>query len=270
MALTTAKTRKPATKPAEEEVAQAAEPEQVEEQEETGAPEPEQVEEQEEEEVTQPQQEAPRREVAPSKPASPPVQRRTSNAEQELAEEGMEGLTIGGLSFEQIRLPGEGQFLIGQDDVELGKSFECVIQQSRARYIVKQSDDKDAEMYYSYHPQGLTDSEGMDATEKLKEWKEEGYDTPVIKKYLEVMAIFIDEDEDGNPGERDRAMVMLSLSPTAVQRFSGFIYQMKTMKGMRQNEFVTRCEVGKKVKGSNGENFFPWTFKFGGPAPELF
>lgn len=259
MALTTAKTRKPAPKTVEEEVSQASEPEQVEE---TSA--------ELEPQHGEPAAEAPRQEVAPAKPANPPAQRRTSNAEQELAEDGMEGLTIGGLSFEQIRLPGEGQFLIGQDDVELGKSFDCVIQQSRARYIVKQSDEKDAEMFYSYHPQGLTDTEGMDTSEKLKEWKEEGYDAPVIKKYLEVMAIFIDVDEDGNPGERDRAMVMLSLSPTAVQRFSGFIYQMKAMKGLRQNEFVTRCEVGKKVKGSNGENFFPWSFKFGGPAPELF
>lgn len=195
-------------------------------------------------------------------------------AESRLAENGMEGLTVGGMSFDSIKLPSEGQFLIGQDDEELGKSFKCVIQQSRARFIVRQSNDQDAEMFYSYDADQfaktgvITDTEGGDRADEVREWKEDGYDeAPVIKKYLEVMVILIDEDEDGNPGERDRQMAMLSIPPASVQRFSGFIYQNHMMKKLAQHEFVTECIVGKKVK-KDSNSFFPWNFKNAGPVPE--
>lgn len=212
--------------------------------------------------------------VATRESSAPAVSKGGSAAESRLAEDGMEGLTVGGMSFDSIKLPGEGQFLIGQDDEELGKSFKCVIQQSRARFVVRQSNDQDAEMFYSYDADQfaktgvITNTEGQDMSETIQEWKEDGYDeAPVIKKYLEVMAIFIDEDENGEPGERDRMMVMLSIPPASVQRFSGFIYQQRMMKKQKQHEFVTECLVGKKVK-KDSNSFFPWNFKNAGPAPE--
>lgn len=195
-------------------------------------------------------------------------------AVSEMAEDGMEGLTVGGMSFDTIKLPGEGQFLIGQDDEELGKSFKCVIQASRARFVVRQSNDQDAEMFYSYDADTfaktgvITNTEGVDQSDTIAEWKEDGYDeAPVIKKYVEVMAIMIDEDEDGNPGERHGMMVMLSIPPASVQRFSGFIYQQRMMKRLKQNQFVTECIVGKKVK-KDSNSFFPWAFKNAGAIPE--
>lgn len=203
---------------------------------------------------------AERSETAPAANAS----RATDQFETNMADEGFEGLNLGGLSFEQIRLPGEGQFLIGQEDEELGKEFDCVIQKTRARYVVRQSDDQDADMYYSYDPKGLTMADGEDASDKLAEWREEGYDDPTIKKYIEVMAIMIDEG-----GERDRMMVLLSIPPASVQKFSGFIAQQQLMKGKLPNQFITKCMVGKKVKTGNN-SFFPWTFKNAGQAPELF
>lgn len=203
---------------------------------------------------------AERSETAPTANAS----RATDQFETNMADEGFEGLNLGGLSFEQIRLPGEGQFLIGQEDEELGKEFDCVIQKTRSRYVVRQSDDQDADMYYSYDPKGLTMADGEDASDKLAEWREEGYDEPIIKKYIEVMAIMIDEG-----GERDRMMVLLSIPPASVQKFSGFIAQQQLMKGKLPNQFITKCMVGKKVKTGNN-TFFPWTFKNAGEAPELF
>jgi len=197
-------------------------------------------------------------------PSAPAKATGGSQFEQGMAEDGFDGLTLGGLSFEQIRLPGEGQFLIGQDDEELGKEFDCVIQTTRARYVVRQSDDQDAEMYYSYDPNGRTNTEGVDMADTLQEWKEDGFEKPVIKKYIEAMAIMID---DG--GERDRMMVMLSIPPASVQKFSGFVAQQQMMKRQKPNEYVTRCIVGKKVKNGNN-SFFPWSFKNAGPAPELF
>lgn len=248
MALSTPKTNTDAQQPeAEEQVTQAA------------AAEPEQAQEEPQEERQQTTT------VAERPQASAPAKSGGGNQfESDMAEDGFEGLTLGGLSFEQIKLPGEGQFLIGQDDEELGQEFDCVIQGTRARYVVRQSDDQDAEMFYSYDPNGLTNTEGQDMADTLQEWKEEGFERPVIKKYIEVMAIMIDED-----GDRDRMMVMLSIPPASVQKFSGFLAQQKMMKGAKPNEFITKCVVGKKVK-KDKNSFFPWGFRYAGQAPELF
>lgn len=262
MALSTPKTNTAAQQPeSDEQVTQegvkaaVAEPEQMHEETQEGF------------QATTSEQERPQQTtaVAERPQASAPAKSGGGNQfESDMAEDGFEGLTLGGLSFEQIKLPGEGQFLIGQDDEELGQEFDCVIQGTRSRYVVRQSDDQDAEMFYSYDPNGLTNTEGQDMSDTLQEWKEEGFERPVIKKYIETMAIMIDEG-----GERDRMMVMLSIPPASVQKFSGFLAQQKMMKGAKPNEFITKCVVGKKVK-KDKNSFFPWAFKNAGPAPELF
>lgn len=257
MALSTPKTNTSARQPeSEEQVTQAS------------VAEPEQLQEEAQEGFQAPTSEPERQQtttVAERPQASAPAKSGGGNQfESDMAEDGFEGLTLGGLSFEQIKLPGEGQFLIGQDDEELGQEFDCVIQVTRARYVVRQSDDQDAEMFYSYDPNGLTNTEGQDMSDTLQEWKEEGFERPVIKKYIEAMAIMIDEG-----GERDRMMVMLSIPPASVQKFSGFLAQQKMMKGAKPNEFITKCVVGKKVK-KDKNSFFPWAFKNAGQAPELF
>lgn len=189
----------------------------------------------------------------------------TAKFQDSMAEAGFEGLQLGGLSFEQIRLPAEGQFLIGQDDEELGQEFDCVIQGSRARYVVRQSDDQDAEMFYSYDPKGLVNAEGADMADTLQEWADDGYEKPVIKKYLEVTAVMVNATDP----DREGMMVNLSIAPASVQKFSGFIAQQQFMKKQQPNEFITRCIVGKKVK-KDKTSFFPWAFKNAGDAPELF
>lgn len=200
------------------------------------------------------------RAVAEAPKAAQPVA--SSQFETSMAEQGFDGLTLGGMSFEQIRLPGEGQFLIGQEDQELGKEFDCVIQNTRSRYVVRQSNEEEAEMFYSYDPKGLTDSEGNDMSEKLQEWREDGYDKPVIKRYIEAMAIMV------NAGERDGMMVMLSIPPASVQKFAGFIAQQQFMRKQLPSQYITRCVVGKKVKRDGGSSFFPWSFQNAGPAPQ--
>lgn len=189
----------------------------------------------------------------------------SSKFQDSMAEAGFEGLQLGGLSFEQIRLPGEGQFLIGQEDEELGQEFDCVIQGTRARYVVRQSDDQDAEMFYSYDPAGLVNAEGVDMAETLQEWADDGYEKPVIKKYIEVTAVMVNAS---NP-DREGMMVILSIAPASVQKFSGFIAQQQFMKKQQPSEYVTRCIVGKKVK-KDKNSFFPWAFKNVGEAPDLF
>ena len=189
----------------------------------------------------------------------------SSKFQDTMAEAGFEGLQLGGLSFEQIRLPGEGQFLIGQEDEELGQEFDCVIQGTRSRFVVRQSNDEDAEMFYSYDPQGLVNAEGIDMSETLQEWADDGYPKPVIKKYIEVTAVMVNA---ANP-DREGMMVILSIAPASVQKFSGFIAQQQFMKKQQPSEYITRCIVGKKVK-KDKTSFFPWSFKNAGSAPDLF
>lgn len=188
-----------------------------------------------------------------------------SKFEHSMAESGFEGLTLGGLSFEQIRLPGEGQFLIGQDDEELGQEFDCVIQGTRSRYVVRQSDDQDAEMFYSYDPEGKVNAEGVDMSETLQEWADDGYEKPVIKRYIEATAVMVNAADP----DREGMMVILSIPPASVQKFAGFIAQQQFMKKQQPSEFITRCVVGKKVK-KDKNSFFPWAFKNVGEAPDLF
>lgn len=188
-----------------------------------------------------------------------------SKFENRMAESGFEGLTLGGLSFEQIRLPGEGQFLIGQDDEELGQEFDCVIQGTRSRYVVRQSDDQDAEMFYSYDPEGKVNAEGVDMAETLQEWADDGYEKPVIKRYIEATAVMVNAADP----DREGMMVLLSIPPASVQKFAGFIAQQQFMKKLQPSEFITRCIVGKKVK-KDKNSFFPWAFKNAGAAPDLF
>lgn len=185
-----------------------------------------------------------------------------SKFEEGMAEDGFEGLTLGGLSFEQIRLPGEGQFIIGQEDEEFGKEFNCVIQTTRARYVVRQSSDGDASMFYSYDPNGKTNTEGKDMEDTLQEWSADGYDSPEIKKYLEVMATLTDE------GDREGTMVMLSIPPASLQTFSGHIAQQQFKGRGKPNNYITTCKVGKKRKAGNS-TYFPWQFAHGGTATEV-
>lgn len=188
-----------------------------------------------------------------------------SKFESSMAESGFEGMTLGGLSFEQIRLPAEGQFLIGQDDEELGQEFDCVLQGTRSRYVVRQSDDQDAEMFYSYDPKGLVNAEGVDMAETLQEWADDGYEKPVIKRYIEATAVMVNAADP----DREGMMVILSIPPASTQKFAGFIAQQQFMKKQEPNEYITRCVVGKKVK-KDKTSFFPWAFKNVGDAPDLF
>lgn len=211
-------------------------------------------------------------EVAQRPAATPPAESHATDKarfEHSMADAGFEGLKLGGMSFETIRMPGDGIFIIGQDEQQLGKSFDCVVQRSVNKYVVRQHEGEDADMFYSYDPSGRVNTDGEDMAEKFKEWRIDGYDKPVIKTYLEVMAILLDVDEDGNEGERHRMMVSLSISPASVEKFSGFAAQQQYMKRLLPNQYITRCMVGDKIKGKSN-SFYPWVFKNVGPAPELF
>lgn len=204
--------------------------------------------------------EAPQQAVAARPTAAAPAVSNGPGIEQDMADMGFEGLTIGGMSFDRVKLPSEGVFLYGSDEIDLGKEFNAIIQGSKAIYIIRQSDDEDAENYYSYQPDGLVDTNGNDRADTLAEWREEGYEKPVVRRYLEVMVQMFDQDENGIPGERDGAIAMLSIPPASIQRISGYLFQLTKMKGLMPSEVVTTFVVGNKVKKGNN-SFFPWNAK---------
>lgn len=175
-----------------------------------------------------------------------------------MAEAGFEGMELTGMSFDRIKLH-EGQFLLGTDDTELGQEFDCVIHGTRTNYIVRQSTDNDAEMFYSYDPKGQTFSDGTSAAEKLAEWLDDGYgteDAPLdIRPYMEATAVLINRDD-----EHDGTMVMLSIPPASKARLAGASAQAQMRFRALPNEVITRCQVGKKV-GEGQKAFRPWVFK---------
>lgn len=178
-------------------------------------------------------------------------------AEQQAAA-GFEGLELGTFSFDRVKLS-EGKFLLGNDEEELGESFNFIPLSTRALYTVSQSSDEDSKMFYSYDPKGLTLADGSSAEETLNEWKEEGYGTDedplVIKQYIEVMAELIDR-EDGHEG----SMVSLSIPPASRQRFGGMGFQAMRKYNCQLDGVVVTASVGAKA-GEGKKSFRPWNFK---------
>ena len=170
------------------------------------------------------------------------------------AEQGFEGLELGAFSFDRLIL-NNGVFQLGQEKEDIGRSVNFVVMSSRAQYIVSRTDDQDDDnVFYSYAADGSTKSDGSSAQEILDEWKEDGYDKPVIKKYLEVMAEIIDDPE------REGTMVSISLPPTAQQRFGGVVFQAARRFRANPDGVVITAEVGKTVVVGK-KSYNPWSFK---------
>jgi len=178
---------------------------------------------------------------------------------QDQAANGFEGLELSGMSFDRIKLH-EGQFKLGTEETELGTDIQVVIHSTRKIFVVRQSDDNDAETFYSYDPKGATFTDGSSAQEKLEDWLDDGYGTeesPLdIREYLEAMATLVNRDD-----EYEGTMVMLSIPPASKARLAGVAAQAYTrFKGATLGQVVTQCSVGKKI-GEGQKAFRPWVFK---------
>lgn len=170
------------------------------------------------------------------------------------AEQGFEGLELGAFSFDRLVL-NNGVFQLGQEKEDIGRSVNFVVMSSRAQYIVSRTDDQDDDnVFYSYAADGSTKSDGSSAQEILDEWKEDGYDKPIIKKYLEVMAEIVDDPE------REGDIVSISLPPTSQQRFGGVVFQAARRFRANPGGVVITAEVGKTV-GVGKRSYNPWIFK---------
>lgn len=180
---------------------------------------------------------------------------------KEQAEQGFEGLTIDGFSFPRIKLD-DGQFLMGTDEEEIGQSFKFRAVKSRPIYVIRQSEDGEAESFYSYDPNGLTNTDGSSAKLKLDEWREQGYgdsDHPLsVRPYLEVFALMVD-------GKHDGEMVSLSIPPSSKSRFGGKAAEAQMRFGLGTGQVIFEAKVGAKT-GEGAKSFRPWSFSIVGPA----
>ena len=177
----------------------------------------------------------------------------SKNFAQDAADDGFEGLEVGFGSFPMITLPGEAVFILSEGEVELGKSIKVRIQNSREKLVFSVKDDDDIKPIYSYD--GVTVAGSADlVADQTAQWKAEGEDV-VTKKYLECTALIDSCDVE----EHNGIMVLLSLPPTAVNKFSGYVAQLR-FAGLSPRDVVTECYVGAKVTGAK-KPFYPWAFR---------
>jgi len=181
------------------------------------------------------------------------------NFSDQAAEEGFEGVELGYFSFPSIKLPSDGVFETN-GKVVLGKFVDVIVTQSKAKYLIKPAGaiQKDKRVNFSYdvmkEDSGVS-LEGNTVPQLKKEW---GVDSLEIKKYLEIPAMLVGAD---HTEELNGEMVMLSVPPSGVQRFSGHLAMLKFTGKGSPKEVVTRCAVGAKVS-NNGDDFYPWEFKY--------
>lgn len=180
---------------------------------------------------------------------------------EQMAADGMEGMDLGFGAFPVIKLATEGKFE-SQEFGMLGDSFDCVIMQSRNKFICKNGlpdTDKEADFFYSYysptknsHLPQVTANGDKPIEDILTEWKLKGW-KPEWKTYLEVVATMYGGDHDGQ-------IVTLQIPPKSITRFSGYTVTARAKTGLRQDQFVTRVKVGKKVTTAV-KPFYPWAFE---------
>lgn len=175
----------------------------------------------------------------------------------DMAELGFEGLTVDGMSFDRIKLT-EGKFVLGSEEISLGESFDMVLKGTRPIYIVRQRNDDDAEIFFSYDPNGDFLTTGESSAEIKEKWLEDGYgtaDEPLdIKRYLEGMAELVNRDDEWNGH-----MVSLSIPPASTSRLGGALITGKQRFKRDPDGLVVTCKVGQKIqKGSI--SWRPWVF----------
>jgi len=167
-----------------------------------------------------------------------------------LGQAGFEGLEFGFGAFPVVTLQNTGQFETSEGGV-LGSSFNCILLGSKAKWICKNDQRGDAEDFF-YSFDRVTALTGEDAKTIIDGWTQRGWKHE-WKKYLDVQAQMVTDDEDNG------ALVMLSIPPTSINRFSGYV---ATVIGRYQQEItqvVTRCELGEKVTKVRYP-FHPWSF----------
>ena len=198
------------------------------------------------------------KEVAAKPTATELAKPGSGNFVQQAADDGFEGVELGYFSFPTIKMPGEGIFE-SSTGVNLGKYVDVVITGSKPKYLIKPANAGAKDKRIAFSADAQVSIEGKTLADLKKEW---GVDALDIKKYLDVPAKLISSDKSN---DLDDQMVMLSVPPSAVQRFSGYLAELSFLGKGKPTQVITRCKVGAKITNDNGD-FYPWLFECKGPS----
>ncbi len=194
---------------------------------------------------------------APNAPAVAPE--RTRDVVNQLADEGFEGLEINFTSFEVIIL--EKSAFATASGKKVKEDFEVTLQKTRSKFLFASlhADSDKVEAIYSYNEHA--DVEDPEVMAKIKAWKDQDQVGYTKKRYIEALAIMLD---DKATGELNGEMVLLQIPPASIGKISGHIVQGR-MKGFHApSDYTTIVGVGPKI-GEGQKAFYPWVFSIKKP-----
>lgn len=172
----------------------------------------------------------------------------------QMEEEGFADLEVNAMSFDRVKLH-EGSFKAGDNDFDLGKNIKFKPLAIKAVYLFSQSDDDDAETFYSYCPNGSTLTDGTSSEETLAEWKADGFE-PVSRAYQEVLAELVDRDDDW-----DGEIVSLSIPPASRSRFGGVTAISSKRNNCSIGDLIISATPSEMLKSRGGASYRRWVFK---------
>ena len=173
---------------------------------------------------------------------------------QQLAEAGFEGLEFGFGSFPLISLQNNGNFSTSEGG-DLGPQFNVIIMGSKSKWIYKNNQKGPAEdFFYSFDQ--IHALSGEPVQKILSQWKARGWEHE-MKKYLDVQAQLVTHEGDPENG----ALVLLSIPPTSIPRFSGYLATLQARHGVTPDKCITTCCLGEKVTKVR-HPFHPWAFSY--------
>ena len=161
------------------------------------------------------------------------------------------------------RIKASNGIFMDDENNELGKNITFTLVSFNDNWAITPNvNDQSANKYCKFSYNGVTINDGSETSvvDYMEFLKDEGFEKPSKKRYLEVTAILDDADEDSDIiGE----MVQLNLSPQSVKKFDAYNLQtmVKVARGMMTAEQAGVITARAKIKTFNTFTFTLFTFK---------
>lgn len=167
---------------------------------------------------------------------------------------GFDQLETGYGSFSHITLQTSVFELDGET---MGSEFEANLSQSRPIYVFRdrKASDNSARVVYSYDK--VTSNSGEPLAPIFQQWRNEGYDEPLMETRTEAVALVLSGPFAGQ-------IALCSIPKTGTEKLAGYRIILERTKGRKIPDVITRVFAGSPVKLKSGGNFIPWNFEFAG------
>ena len=181
-----------------------------------------------------------------------------TGVQAQLEFEGFAGLNFGFGSFPMISLQNNGQFQSSEGG-SLGTEFYVSVLGSVPKWIYKNNQKGPAEDFF-YTFDKITAVNGESCESILDGWRARGWQWE-LKQYLDVQAQLVTNDEDNG------CIVLLSVPPTSIAKFSGYIATVRGRHNKNVKAVITRVYLGELVTKVK-HPFHPWAFAYHGDMPQ--